>query len=77
MLFRMMIVSFRLLRSAAPLPVLYPIAVPFGVISFLAFVANTAGLLPVTSYSGHLLGTMSMLSAVGVIFIAQFRAELG
>ena len=75
-LFRMMIISFRILRSGAPLPVLYPVAVPIGVVSFLALVANTAGLLPVTSYSGHLLGTVSLLTTVGVIFIAQFRAEL-
>ena len=65
-LFRMMLISFRILGSGAPLPVLYPVAVPIAVLSFLALVANTAGLLPVTSYSGHLLGTVSLLTGVGV-----------
>ena len=72
-----MLVFFRVFRSVARLPVLYQVAVPIGVVAFVAFVANTAGLLPVTSYSGHLLRTLSLLTTVGVIFIAQFRAELG
>ena len=75
--FRLMLTAFRVFRSSAPFPVLYTVVVPIGAVSFVSFAANTAGLLPVTSYSGHLLGTLSLLMTVGVIFIAQFRAELG
>lgn len=76
-LFRFMVVAFMMLRRNAPFPVLYPVAVPIGVVSFLALVVNAAGLLPVTSYSGHLLGTLALLTTVGVVFVAQFRAEHG
>jgi len=73
--FRMMLVAFRILRSATPLPELYLLATPIGVVSFCALVANTTGMLPLSPYSGHLLGTLSLLTTAGVIFIAQFRAE--
>jgi hypothetical protein len=30
---------------------------------------------PLSTYSGYLLGTIAMLSAVGMMFVAQFIAE--
>jgi hypothetical protein len=60
-------------RNASPLPVLYPVVVPVGALSFLSFSGNTVGFLPLSTYSGHLLGTIAMLSAVGLMFIAQFN----
>ena len=74
-LFRFAASAVSVFRTANPLPVLYPVVVPVGILSFLAFSTNTAGFLPLSTYSGHLLGTISMLPAVGIMFIAQFIAE--
>ena len=74
-LFRFAANAVAVYRVPGPLPVLYFVVVPVGLLSFLAFSANTVGLLPVSAYSGYLLGTIAMLSAVGIMFVAQFMAE--
>jgi hypothetical protein len=76
-LFRFIFVAFGIVRRGPPFPVLYLFAAPLGLISFLAFVATAAGLVPHHVYSGYLLGVVALMTTVGVVFIAQFRAERG
>jgi hypothetical protein len=76
-LFRFIVVAFGIIRKGPPFPVLYVFAAPLGLISFLAFALTAVGLVPLSAYSGFLLGAISLLATVGTVFIAQFRAERG
>jgi hypothetical protein len=73
--FRFILAAISVYRTASSLPVLYTVAVPVDVVSFLAFSATAVGVFPLSTYSGYLLGTIAMLSAVGMMFVAQFIAE--
>jgi hypothetical protein len=76
-LFRFILVASGIVRRGRPFPVLYLFAAPVGLISFLVFAATAVGFIPVSAYSGFLLGTGSLLATVGIVFVAQFRAERG
>jgi hypothetical protein len=76
-LFRFILVAFGIVRKGPPFPVLYLFAAPLGLISFLAFAATAAEFIPMSAYSGFLLGTLALLATIGIVFIAQFRAERG
>ena len=76
-LFRFILVAFGVIRKGPPFPVLYLFAAPLGLVSFLAFAATAVGCIPTSAYSGFLLGTVTLLATVGIVFIAQFRAERG
>ena len=76
-LFRFVLVAFGIVRRGPPFPVLYLFAAPIGLVSFLVFAATAIGFTPISAYSGFLLGTASLLATIGIVFIAQFRAERG
>ena len=76
-LFRFILVAIGIVRKGPPFPVLYLFAAPLGLASFLAFATTAVGFIPISAYSGFLLGTVTLLATVGIVFIAQFRAERG
>ena len=73
--FRFILAAISVYRTASSLPTLYAASIPPNVVSFLAFLANAAGVFPSSTYSGHLLGVIAMLTVVGMMFVAQFIAE--
>ena len=73
--FRIVLTGIPIARTARPLPALFPLAYPVGVLGFLVLLVTAAGVLPLSPYSGHLLGTILLLANVGLVFLAQVRAE--
>jgi len=72
---RIAVPTSQILRSGARLPELFRSVVAAGIVALLAAVLNVVGISPISAYSTHLLATTALFANVGLIFVAQFRAE--
>jgi hypothetical protein len=72
---RIVVPTTRIVRAKMPLPELFRLVGLAGLIGILAGAANILGVGLLSPYSWHLLATVALLTNVGLIFVAQFRAE--
>jgi len=75
--FRFVLSAVSACRSASTLPPLYLPSLPPNATRLLAFSMNALCVLPASTYSGHLLGIVAMLTCVGMMLVARFIAERG
>jgi len=72
---RILVPTTSILRAKIPLPEMFRSVVAAGIIAIVAAMLNVVAVTPWSPYSLFLLATMALLTNVGLIFIAQFRAE--
>ena len=68
-------IGINILRAARPLPALLPLAFALILLGVCSYVSTAAGLAPWPAQSGYLISQVTTLTYVGVVFLAQFRAE--
>jgi hypothetical protein len=74
-LFVRVYICINIARTARPLPALFPLAFGLVLLATCSYLATIAGFAPWPTEAGYLISTLTALAYVGVVFLAQFRAE--